>query len=106
MGGKIPKTITKRVIMQWLNGFSRDEIAKDNQIGAGTVSTIIKQCKEQRQEEYAADDDFEFDLIRQVAVVLKREGVDVNTFASSIRLQRKLEQKGLNEEQIDHLLKI
>jgi hypothetical protein len=101
MGGKIPKTITKRVIMQWLNGFSRDEIAKDNQIGAGTVSTIIKQCKEQRQEEYAADDDFEFDLIRQVAVVLKREGVDVNTFASSIRLQRKLEQKGLNKEQIE-----
>jgi hypothetical protein len=38
--------------------------------------------------------------------MLKREGVDVNTFASSIRLQRKLEQKGLNEEQIDHLLKI
>jgi hypothetical protein len=101
MGGKIPKTTTKRVIMQWLNGFSRDHIAKDNQIGAGTVSAIIKQCKEQKQEEYAADDDFEFDLIRQVSVVLKREGVDVNSFASSIRLQRKLEQKGLNEEQIE-----
>jgi hypothetical protein len=38
MGGKIPKTITKRVITQWLYGFSRDQIAKDNQIGAGTVS--------------------------------------------------------------------
>ena len=34
-------------------------------------------------------------------MVLKREGVDVNTFASSIRLQRKLEQKGLNQEQIE-----
>ena len=33
--------------------------------------------------------------------MLKREGADVNTFASSIRLQRKLEQKGLNEEQIE-----
>jgi hypothetical protein len=33
--------------------------------------------------------------------MLKREGVDVNTFASSIRLQRKLEQKGLNQEQIE-----
>jgi len=33
--------------------------------------------------------------------MLKREGTDVNTFASSIRLQRKLEQKWLNEEQIE-----
>jgi hypothetical protein len=75
--------------MQWLYGFSRDQIAKDNQIGAGTVSTIIKQCKlEGQKKEYAADDDFEFDLIRQVAVVLKREGLDVNSFASSIRLKK------------------
>ena len=36
--------------------------------------------------------------------MLKREGTDVNTFASSIRLQRKLEQKGLNEEQIESLI--
>jgi hypothetical protein len=36
--------------------------------------------------------------------MLKREGVDVNTFASSIRLQRKLEEKGLNEEQIESLM--
>jgi hypothetical protein len=97
MGGKIPNTIRRQVITQWLYDFSRDQIAKDNEIGAGTVSTIIKQCKEQKQK----DHDFEFDLIRQVAVMLKREGVDVNTFASSIRLQRKLEQNGLSEEQIE-----
>jgi hypothetical protein len=35
--------------------------------------------------------------------MLKREDVDVNTFASSIRLQRKLE-KELNEEQIESLI--
>ena len=29
----------------------------------------------------SADDGSEFDLIRQIAVMLKREGVDVNTFA-------------------------
>jgi wobble nucleotide-excising tRNase len=33
--------------------------------------------------------------------MLKREGVDVNSFASSIRLQRKLDEKGLNEERIE-----
>ena len=36
--------------------------------------------------------------------MLKREGEDVNTFASSIRLQRKLEQNGLNEEQIESFM--
>jgi wobble nucleotide-excising tRNase len=34
-------------------------------------------------------------------VILKREGVDVNSFASSIRLQRKLDEKGLSEERIE-----
>ena len=36
--------------------------------------------------------------------MLKREGVDVDTFASSIRLQRKLEKNGLNEEQIESFM--
>jgi hypothetical protein len=40
--------------------------------------------------------------------MLKREGVDVNSFASSLRLQRKLDKKELCEAQIesviDHIL--
>ena len=36
--------------MQWLYGISRDQIAKANQIGAGTVSAIIKQCKLEEQQ--------------------------------------------------------
>jgi hypothetical protein len=100
MGGKIPNTIRRQVITQWLYGFSRDQIAKANQIGAGTVSEIIKQCK---QKEHPGGNYSEFDLIRELAVMLKREDVDVNTFASSIRLQRKLE-KELNEEQIESLI--
>jgi DNA invertase Pin-like site-specific DNA recombinase len=74
MGGKIPKTIRRRVIKQGLHGFPRDQIAKGNQIGAGTVSTIINHCKleEQQKKEYAADDDFEFDLIRELAMMLKK----------------------------------
>jgi hypothetical protein len=101
MGGKIPSTIRRQVITQWLYGFSRDQIAKGNQIGAGTVSEIIKQCK---QKEYPGGNYSEFDLTRELAVMLKREDVDVNTFASSIRLQRKLDEKELNEEQIESLI--
>jgi hypothetical protein len=92
MGGKIPNTVRRQVITQWLYGFPRDQIAKGNQIGAGTISKIIKQCK---QKEYPDGNFSEFDLIRELAVMLKREGVDVKSFASSIRLQRKLDEKGI-----------
>ena len=98
MGAKIPITIRRQVITQWLYGFSRDQIAKANQIGAGTVSEIIKHCK---RKEHPDSNYSEFDLIRELAVMLKREDMDVNTFASSIRLQRKLDEKGLSEEQIE-----
>jgi hypothetical protein len=69
MKGKIPNTIRRLVIKQWLYGFPRDQIAKGNQIGAGTVSTIIKQCKEQKQQEYAADDGSESGAI--ILVIFK-----------------------------------
>jgi DNA-binding CsgD family transcriptional regulator len=46
MGAKIPKPIREQVIKQWLQGMSRDEIAKYNDIGAGTVSAIIKDAKQ------------------------------------------------------------
>ena len=38
MKPKVPKSIKQRVIKQWLLGMSRDEIGKDNDIGAGTVA--------------------------------------------------------------------
>jgi DNA-directed RNA polymerase specialized sigma24 family protein len=46
---RIPKSIRERVIKQWLQGMSRDQIAKDNDIGAGTVSSIIKDTKQEIQ---------------------------------------------------------
>jgi hypothetical protein len=69
-------------------------------IGDGTVSAIIKQCK-QKQYVYENGDYFEFNLIGELAVMLKGEGVDVNSFTSSLRLQRELEVKGLSEVQIE-----
>jgi hypothetical protein len=122
--GKVPFRIRKQVIRQWLSGEPRDQIAKDNEIGNGTVSAIIKQAEMEQEyngygngygngndEDYNVDNDgdsdhdnFEFDLIRQLAVRLKRKGLGVNSFASSVRLSSKLEKKGLNEEQIDSFI--
>jgi DNA-binding CsgD family transcriptional regulator len=46
MEPKVPKSIKQQVIKQWLQGTSRDQIAKDNGIGAGTVSAIMKDAKQ------------------------------------------------------------
>ena len=72
MGGKIPQLVRLEVIRKWLHGYSRDEIAKDTGIGAGTVSGIIQQCRR---------DDADFDLLRGVAVELRDRDMRIEDFA-------------------------
>jgi transcriptional regulator with XRE-family HTH domain len=92
---KVPLSIKQRVIKQWLQGMSRDQIAKDNDIGAGTVSAIIKDAKQEIPD---------IDLLREVALVLKKNDFDLFVIASSIRIKNKLDEMGLNEDQIDSLI--
>src|SRR5215212_1197041 len=92
---KIPKSIRERVIKQWLLGMSRDEIAKDNDIGAGTVSAIIKDAKEEIPD---------IDLLREMALVLKKYDLDQSVFASSIRIKNKLDRMNISEDKIDSLI--
>ena len=89
---KIPEPIRSNVISEWLHGLSRDEVAKNNDIGAGTVSAIIKE---------AMQEDPEFDLQRQVALSLKKENnLDIKSFASLIRIRNKLiKEMGLNNDE-------
>ena len=74
---------------------SRDEIGKDNDIGAGTVSAIIKDAKQEIPD---------IDLLRAVALVLKKYGLDLSVLASSIRIKNKLDEMGLNEDQVETLI--
>jgi hypothetical protein len=84
MGGKIPQPVRLEVIRKWLQGYSRDEIAKVTRIAAGTVSGIIQQCRQ---------DDADFDLLRGVAAELRNRGIGVGDFASLLRLKSLLEEK-------------
>jgi hypothetical protein len=77
------------VIRKWLRGCSRDDIAKDSGIGAGTVSGIILQCRR---------DDADFDLLRAVALELKDRDLHVKDFAALFRLKCLLEEKEVNIE--------
>jgi hypothetical protein len=95
MGGRIPESIRRDVIRGWLQGLSRDQIGLDNGIGTGTVSAIIKECNEA---------DPEFALLREVAVLLKKTGLNLSLFGSAIRLRQLLKKLDLNETQIESLI--
>ena len=41
MPSPIEEQIRRKVIQQWFNGIPRDTIAEQNNIGAGTVSSIM-----------------------------------------------------------------
>ncbi len=41
MGSRIPSTIRKEVIREWLDGLTREKIASKNQIGAATAPSSV-----------------------------------------------------------------
>jgi hypothetical protein len=97
MGGKIPRNIKEKVIGQWLHGLTRERIANEDGIGAGTVTAIIQEAR--KQEDYN-----DIDLLRQVSVKLKEDGVELPLLGFAIRLQRIMEENGINEDQIRLLM--
>jgi hypothetical protein len=94
MGGIIPRNIKEKVIRQWLDGLTRESIAKENDIGAGTVTAIIQDAR--KQEGYQ-----DIDLLRQVSLKLKEEGLELPELGFAIRLARIMEDNGINEDQIE-----
>ena len=98
MGGKIPEPIRRKVLRQWLEGTPRRQIAKDNQIGTGTVSEIINSIKEK-------DSEAGIDVLRAAAVILRREGFNTDTLLESIRLKQFLDEIGLKEEKLEDFAK-
>ena len=60
MPAPITDITKKRVVQQWLSGDSRSKIAIDNNLGEGTVSSIVNYYK-------IGLDSSEFDSARQLA---------------------------------------
>jgi hypothetical protein len=60
----IPHKIKTKVIGEWIQGITRDKIARINGIGSGSVSVIIQQVK---------INDPDIDLMRLVATNLRKK---------------------------------
>ena len=73
MPAAIDSQVKKQVINQWLSGDSRDRIAADNEIGAGTVSNIINEWKK-------GVEDSDYDSLRELAVYSKKQGFGLSRY--------------------------
>ena len=79
MPASIDESVKRRVIQQWLSGDSRPKIAIDNNIGEGTVGSIINYFK-------IGLDAAEFNSARELALQAKKQGLNLSDLASNFRL--------------------
>jgi uncharacterized protein YnzC (UPF0291/DUF896 family) len=97
MPSTIGELVKKRVIEKWINGFPRDKIASDLQIGAGSVSGIVSDFKKNLQES-------DIDSVRELAVEAKKEGLSVSDLANHIRLRNFFIKSGASEEKVESFI--
>jgi hypothetical protein len=95
MGSPIPYSIKVKVIKEWIQGLARDTISQNNDIGAGTVTNIIQHAKAN-----IAD----IDLMRGLALKIKKENLEMNYFATTVRLKKVLDRLELPEEKAEAFL--
>ena len=96
MGARIPHLLKIKVLNHWLDGMSRDNIAINVKIASGSVSRIT--------EEFESTQIPDIDLLREVALRLKKQNFDLTQFARSMRLRRMLDNLELPEDRIEKFL--
>jgi hypothetical protein len=97
MPAPINETVKRQVIQQWLRGEARDKIAIDNNIGEGTVSSIINYFK-------VGLDDSEFNAARELALAANKQGLNLSDLASNFRLQNFIKSSGAAEDRIESFI--
>ena len=85
------------VIRDWISGVPRDSIAAQNNIGAGTVSSIIANYK-------AGLEELDFDSIRQLAVEARQHGWNFADLASHARLYSYFINSGAADDKIESFI--
>jgi outer membrane murein-binding lipoprotein Lpp len=97
MRQEVPPLIKEEVIRKWLNGEQRDKIASDMSLGAGTVSNIISQWKEEIGIPTA-------NTLRDLATELKRLNINALQCANGCRLLNIVNKLGAQETNIESFI--
>jgi hypothetical protein len=91
MGAKTPAKIKEKVIKLWLSGLSRHEISKKVGTSTSNILNIVKEAKKNIPD---------IELLRAVAVSLRKKGWGLDLFSSAIRHRNMLYDRSLRDEQI------
>jgi hypothetical protein len=98
MPAAIPETIKSRVIIQWLQGLSRDAIARDNNISTGAVSNVVNEWTNTLGK-------YEADALRELAKSLKIAGLSPAQCAIGFRAMKILSEQGVEDgETAEHFI--
>jgi hypothetical protein len=87
----------RNVIREWLLGFPRDSIAEHNNIGAGTVSSIVADYK-------VGLDELDFGSIRQLAVEARQHSLNFSDLAAHARLYNYFIKSGAAEDKVESFI--
>jgi hypothetical protein len=98
----IEPMIRKKVISLYLLGHGRNEISRSENLGQGTVTSIIQEFKRGTEEG-------DYDMVRNLAIHVKKEGLgSMADFRVALRLKNYLTRLGdigdEEEQQIEQLI--
>ena len=101
--------IRKKVIAQYLVGYGRNQIARENNIGEATVTDILNRFKrgvDAAVDTSNSDSDamtvIDYESIRELALYCKREGIQISDLRTALRMKNYVTRLGnVSEEQIE-----
>ena len=95
MPAPIPETTKSKVIDMWLLSCSRDSIASANNISTGAVSNIVKEWEDRIGKDVIRG-------LREVGVLLKKEGISIAQCAIGFRIMKMFADQGVDGEAAEH----
>jgi restriction endonuclease S subunit len=89
--------LKSEVLRLWLSGDSQEAIANQLKISVGTVNSLVNEIMK-------SDDTI--DLQRQIAIVVKKDGVKIKHIAANLRWKNLIKQSSLDDRKIEKLLDV
>ncbi len=74
-----PRDVSEKILQAWLLGVPRDQIAQSISVAEGTVTNVI---------EFYRQNENSLDLQRQIAVIVRKTGTDINQLASNLHWEK------------------
>ena len=87
--------LKSEVLRLWLSGDSQEAIANQLKISVGTVNSLVNEIMK-------SDDTI--DLQRQIAIISKKDGVNIKHIASNLRWKNLIKQSSLDDKKVEKLL--